>query len=317
MGWNMIDLYNKDYAFLFQGVGSDYREFLNNLNEKQLESLHKYCDLALKEINLELSKYLFNNSKNCFDETFNSWIAIYTIDCIIFYTYKESGLMPKYMIGYSMGLITAMTCGGSITYESGLKILQKIYEYPQNANRNNESMATIIGKKIDEVENIISNLNANNYVNIASENNEQCIVISGKENYIERILQIAENEGAIKAIKINTPYAIHSPYSKEGIEEFNDILDKVKIENLEIPVFSVFNQNILKTPSKLRNELIKNMYTPMNWKDTIIKIKNYNINNFVEVSLEDSLTKISRLIDMNYKFITYRKFLRVQQNANN
>ncbi|MFB8376483.1 acyltransferase domain-containing protein [Paenibacillus polymyxa] len=307
----MNKLINPQRAFLFQGVGADYRDCLGMFEKERLDILKQYCSIVKDELGLDLLAYLFQSREMECDGLFYDWIAIYTCDYMVYQDYVDAGIRPAMMAGYSMGLITAMACGQSITFLDGLRMLRTIYEYPKGY-ADECGMGVIVGKTYDEVCDLIAKGTKENDVFIASENNESCLVLSGVKNSIEQVLRIAEQEGAIKATAINTPYGFHSPYAARGIKAFIDLVDETFIRDGETPIVSVFTQTFIQNASDLRDELIKNMASPMNWKAAIQQIGDWGVESFVEVSLGDSLTKISRMINLNYKFLTYKKFLRLQ-----
>lgn len=298
-------------AFLFQGVGADYRDRLDMLDEEQLDALKHYCSAVKDEIGIDLHAYLFQSREMESDGLFYDWIAIYTCDYIVYRQYADAGIKPAIMIGYSMGLITAMACGRSIAFADGLRLLRTIYEYPKGY-AGECGMGVIVGKTYDEVNRLIAKGAKENDVYIASENNETCLVLSGIRSSIERVLRIAEREGAIKASAINTPYAFHSPYAAMGIERLVDLVEETSVRDGEIPIVSVFTQTAIQSASDLKDELIKNMASAMNWSAAIQKAGELGIESFVEVSLDDSLTKISRMVDLRFEFLTYKKFMRLQ-----
>ncbi|EMS72741.1 ACP S-malonyltransferase [Ruminiclostridium cellobioparum] len=308
----MQALSDKRCAFLFQGVGDEYQEFSHLLDEKQKESLNSYCSRANKEIGLDLWNYLFHSAATKHDKMFNDWIAIYTCDCIAYNTYIELGIRPELLLGYSMGLITEMTCAKSISYETGLQMLLTIYEYPKLAARKGEGMGAIVGKTYRQVDEIIHKNNLQSHVMIASENNGECIVISGLKSGISQVLKVAENEGAIKVMEINSPYAFHSPFAANGIERFADLMEKLQVLDSTTPIMSAFNQDILQHTLELKKELVKNMTSPMQWKDGILKLSDLGIDTFIEVSLGDSITKMSRIISIDNDFLTYKKISRLK-----
>ncbi|WP_432401875.1 ACP S-malonyltransferase [Wukongibacter sp. M2B1] len=311
----MKKLIEEKCAFLFQGVGPEYQKFLHLLGEKEQGLLKHYCTIANKEIGLDLWSYLFEFSPTKYDKMFNDWIAIYTCDYIVYHAYTDLGIKPDILLGYSMGLITAMACGKSISYEAGLQMLLTIYEYPKYFSRNNEAMSVIVGMTYDDVDKIIRGNKLEGYVEIASENNEYCIIISGIKKWVDRVMSIAVDEGALKVKDINAPYAFHSRHAAIGIERYIELVAKLEVLDSEISIISSFNQDIIKTSDELKEELVKNMTSRMYWKSSIEKIVDIGINNFVEVSLADSVTKFSKLINTDSKFVTYKKMLKLKSLA--
>jgi [acyl-carrier-protein] S-malonyltransferase len=305
----MDRLLKEKSAFLFQGVGSKYRELLSQFDESQLKQLEKYSEIIKTELDIDLWLYVKDRTSIEDSNSFLGWILIFTCDYIVYKTYIEKGIKPEIMIGYSMGLISAMVCAEALSFEGGLRLLDSIYRYPAEGKRGAEAMATIIGLDYDSVFQIIEDVNLEEYVEIASENSEYCIVISGIKNAVYKVMELAEEGGAIKVILLNTPYAYHSNVALNGIEILETFVKDLEINAAKVPIMSVFTQSIMTDEAELRNELVINMHTSMKWKSTILKLGNVGLNRFIEVTLNDSLTKMSKVIDLNYEFLTYEKII--------
>lgn len=297
------------YVFLFQGVGNEYHRLLHMLDQEQMELLKHYCAIVDKELGMDLWNYLYNSTVTKYNRAFNNCIAIYTIDNIVYRKYIDSNIKPSAFLAYSMGLITALACGKAISFEAGLHTIINVYEYSQSTARQDEAMAIIVGLTCGEVIKIIQNNNLESYVEIASENNEYCIVISGHRRGIDEVMTIAANEGALKVLDINAPFAFHSHYTIKGINKHIEFLAKLKMSDSSVPIISVYNQHIINASDDLKKELMQNLTARMYWKTSIEKAASMGIHGFVEVSLGDSLTKFSKLINTECDFFTYSKLI--------
>lgn len=258
---------------------------------------------------LDLRGYLYNSSVTKYNKAFNNCIAIYVIDYIVYKTYIDCGIKPELFLAYSMGLITAMACGKSISFEAGLHTIINVYDYSESASRRDEAMAVVVGLTCSDVSEIIKRSGSEECVEVASENNEYCIVISGKRSGVENVMKIASDEGALKVKDVKAPFAFHTHYAAEGIEKHIEFISKMEVFDSEVPVVSVYTQDLITKVSDLQKELMKNLVSRMYWKKSIEKIAESGIDNFAEVSLGDSITKFSKLINIDYKFLTYNKFL--------
>ncbi len=310
----MEKLIEGKYAFLFQGVGAEYQNFVHQLDEEQKEILNYYCSIIRHEINMDLWNYLFHGIETNHDKMFTDWIAIYTCDYIVYQSYASYQLRPALMLGYSMGLITAMACGRSISFEAGLHMLLRIYQYPKLAQRKGESMGVIVGMSCQNVDQIIRENNLQLLVEIASENNGYCIVISGMEKAVDQTMKLAESKGALKVKSVNVPYAFHSHYAANGIEAYTKFVSSLQVYDCEIPIISSFNQAILQKSPDLKQELIKNMTGRMNWKTSIEEIASRGIYSFIEVSLDDSVVKFSKTINLDWHFFSFKKVQKLKKN---
>ncbi len=304
---NLVETKN---IFIFEGIGSKYRSIIRTLDKSILELLNKYYKIIIDQLGVDLQEYIYedttNNALSDNDNTFLEWILIFTCDCIIYKSYLANNIKPKMLVGYSMGLITAMVCTGSISFNDGLRVLERIYKYPKESKRDNEAMATIIGLNYKSIVEIIEDLEFEELLEISSENAEYCIGVSGVKNAINKILMVAEEQGALKTIKLDVPFAFHSKFALKGIETVKDLINNLEVGKATIPIMSVYTQNIIVNEEELRNELLTNLYNSMEWKKTIYKLGNMGIDNFVEVSLSDSLSKMSRENAINSKFITFK-----------
>lgn len=315
LGEKLDNLIKHEFAFLFQGVGLEYKKFLHLLNEEQKQKLFQYCSIVYKELELDLWNYLFHSSETKYDKMFNDWIAIYTIDHIVYRTYIDYGIKPSLSLGYSMGLIIAMACGGSISFASGLHMLLCIYKYPKEALRKEEAIAVVTGMTLRDVDQVILENGLKDYVEIASENSDYCIVISGKKKSVGQVMTSAIDTGAMMVKEINAPYAFHSSLAAKGIEKYIDFVSRLEVSDAQVPILSCYNQNVLQKAFDLKKELVKNMVAQMHWKTSINEIVGNGIDNFVEVSLGDMLTRFSRMINSNANFLTYSKFMKAKPNA--
>jgi malonyl CoA-acyl carrier protein transacylase len=126
------------------------------------------------------------------------------------------------------------------------------------------------------------------------------------------MMNIASKEGALKVLDINAPFAFHSHYAMKGINKHIEFIAKLKMANSEVPIMSVYNQNIIRFSDELKKELMQNLSARMYWKSSIEKAASTGIAGFVEVSLGDSITKFSKLINTNCDFLTYNKIFKMK-----
>lgn len=302
------------HVFLFQGLGIDPKTILHLLNEKQMGLLGNYCDKVENEIGLNLWDYAFENEGTLEYEEFNSTMLTYVMDNVMYKTFVEYGIVPSALLGYSMGYVTALACGGAITFETGVQILRSVYEYQASSLTVSQAMGVIIGIHCDDVEKLIIQNKLDEFVDIASENNDNCIVVSGQEEAVDKLMKIAEESGALKAKRVHTRYAFHSRYAEIGIEEYIKCIDGAHVVDSPVPIVSCLSKKIVQSSADLKDELIKNVTHRMYWKQTIEFIESLGMNSYVEVNFTDSLTKFTKMINMDNSFLTYKKFLSMKMH---
>lgn len=298
---------NKKVAFLFEGVGLDYREYVHKFNETQRKELSKLSKRIQEKYDINIEEYLIKGNVVEGKERLLNWMAIYVCDYIVYEYYREIGFQPEIFLGYSLGLTTAIACSAAISFEDGVELVYGISSYTIGDRIKEEAMATIIGLTVENVEEILVKNNMQNDIFIASENNENCIVVSGYKKQIALLENIFYEEGALKFLWIDTPSALHSEIALKDIAPLTSKVNSVVIKQPRIPILSILHKEIIKDEQSLRQEIIANVHSRMYWKDCINKVEELGIDTFIEVGLGNGLTMMSKLINLDNDYLTFDK----------
>ena len=293
----------KEMIFIFSGIGTDYRQIIHKYDLYSHDLLQNYMQRAYNVHGINLMDF-FNN-KQVENQVLHNWIGIYTLDCVIFEKYRSVFLKPRCLMGYSMGLITALQCGKALSYEDGIELLIEIRR--NHKVKSLESMSAIIGLDYTDIMDLINKHSLNDKVFIASENNNQCFIVSGMKDAILHLNKIAESKGG-RIGYIDADYAFHTKLLKKCSSKINDVVNKMKINNLELPLLSSIDQRWIINQEDIKKELVNNLFNKMCWEKSILKAtedNNQANSEFIEVSLGKSLTNSSQIISKSNIFHTY------------
>lgn len=294
-------------TMIFSGIGVDYRKDINRLSKSEVSKISGLSEVAKDIFQIDISAYLWGTPDEP-ENVFLNWISIYTCDYVIYQYYLENSIIPKYLMGYSMGLITAMTCSGAISYSDGLLLLHKIYH---DEVCEAEGMVTIIGLDYMQLKDLIKECHCQNTVFISCENNQYCFVISGLKQSLEKVTDLAVNAGALKTYHIDSKFAFHSPLYNIPSRDLTSSVESIFVKSIDIPIFSCIDQKIKHTATDLKEELVKNMYSKMLWGKSILALSECSIDKYLEVGLGKGLTKVSKLINLDNSFYTYNSIKKV------
>jgi len=304
----MCNFSDNGHAFMFQGVGLEYKKYFHSLQEEHKRILESFFSRCKSTIGVDLPANLTEEDESSQNSSFVDLIAIFTINCAVYDIYIRNGLKPDFFLGYSMGLYTALVSGGAITFEQGLQLLAGLYKALALENtRFRGGMAIIIGLTYGEVDEIIKKVQLEDKVEIASENNSSCIVISGHKESVEKVMEAADNEGALRTKDIDVLFPYHSRFVKNGSDAYVSYAEKFDIKDSSVPIISSFDQNIVINRNDIMKEIKRCLTGRMFWKRSIEKVAGAGINSFVEVGLGNSLSKLSKIINSNITFLTFDK----------
>ena len=176
-------------AILFPGQGSQFigmgSDFYNRFD--LVKKIFNQVDDALS---YPLSKIILNGPEEKLKLTEYTQPAIMTIGVSIFKVLNEEFGYNldkiKYLAGHSLGEYTALVCSGALSLNSAAYLLRERGKAMQNAVPEGQgAMVAVIGMDIDDVKKEINNLPKENICEVANDNSNTQVVLSGKKKILK------------------------------------------------------------------------------------------------------------------------------------
>ncbi len=285
-------------AFLFPGQGSQKVSMGYDLYEKT-DIGKKYFNLANEIMDCDIKDIIFNGPDEKLKETYYTQPAIYIVSVIIGKILMSMGYIPKMVAGHSLGEYSACTISGSFSFENGLSLVKLRAENMQIAGKTNPgTMAAIIGLSSEDILEICTSTSTEtNVVVPANFNSPNQIVISGNNSAVQNAMQEARNTGARLVKELNVSGAFHSPLMETAKSALSEALDKIDINDSDIPVYSNVNAQPTFNANEIRINLKNQIDSPVLWTNTIVNMKNDNALKMIEVGPGKVLQGLTRKID--------------------
>lgn len=273
-------------AFVFPGQGSQKIGMGKDLIENYPEAviLFNKANEALKEERVDIGKICFEGPEEELKNTVNAQPAILTISTILYELLRKNKIKPSIVAGHSLGEYSALVASSAIKFEDAVKLVRKRGEFMQSATlEETGSMLAIIGLEKDEISKMCEKINDIGIVEIANHNSPTQIVVSGEIKALEKLSVMAKEKGARMAIPLKVSAPFHSSFMETAKDNLARYLEKVKINNPKIPISCNVNTGYINNKEEIKSALIKQMTHPVNWVDSMIKMKSEGINYFIEV----------------------------------
>ena len=292
------------FSVIFPGQGSQSVEMGKEFYEKYdiVKELFKEADEAL---NMSLSEIILKGPKEELDLTVNTQPAIFLISYSIFQVIKKKFNIDlnkaKFFAGHSLGEYSAIACAGYLDFKDTIKILRIRGNAMQNSVPKGEGgMTAILGAKIEEIENLL-NENRNNFrVEIANDNSDGQIVLSGKLQDLEK-LSFLLTEKKIKNIKLPVSAPFHCSLMNKATDIMKDELSKLTFKKGVNPLISNITADEIFNADELKNLLIKQIENRVRWRESIVYMINKGVNQFLEIGPGKVLSGLVKRINKEVK----------------
>jgi len=200
--------------------------------------------------------------------------------------------------GLSLGEYTALVFSGVMSFEDGLRLVQKRGEAMQEASDVTPSgMVSILGLEKSQVESLCEEAREDGTLQIANLLCPGNIVVSGTNAACERIAEMAEKAGAMKAVPLAVAGAFHTPIMKPADRKLAEVLASVSMNRPRIPVISNVDALPHDDPEDIRDILVRQVLQPVQWEASMRYLLEKGFDTFYEVGPGRVLRGLLKRID--------------------
>ena len=280
-------------ALLFPGQGSQFVGMGSELY-RDFELVKKIFKQADEKLDYPISKFILEGPEDKLQLTENTQPAILVISYSIFNVLKnEYGFdlnSFKYLAGHSLGEYSALVCSGSLYFEDALHLLHERGKAMQEAVPiGNGSMIAVLGVKIDEINNLLESRNKNGVCEIANDNADGQVIVSGNKESVETFRLILK-EKKIKSIPLKVSAPFHCSLMKPAAIKMEEKINKTKFVNPSVEIVN----NVTAKPEInydiIKRLLIKQIFSTVKWRESLINMSELGVNDFIEIGPGKILT---------------------------
>ncbi len=295
------------FSVIFPGQGSQMVGMGKELYEKYdlVKQLFKEADEIL---NFSLSKVILEGPKEKLDLTANTQPAIFLISYSIFNIIKTEFNInlnkAKFFAGHSLGEYTALSCAEYLNFSETLKILRIRGDAMQNSvPKGQGGMVAVLGSTVGRIENILNKEIKNFKAQIANDNSEGQIVLSGKTNDLEKLIETLK-ENSIKSIKLPVSAPFHCNLMSNATKIMSEELNKLNFKKGINKLISNVTAKEILNEVELKELLVRQIENRVRWRESVINMINNNVKHFIEIGPGKVLSGLIKRINRSVKIDT-------------
>ena len=151
------------------------------------------------------------------------------------------------------------------------------------------SMIAVLGLNYKEINNLLEKREDSGVCEIANDNADGQVIISGDKENVEKFQNLLK-EKKVKSIPLKVSAPFHCSLMKPAAEAMKDKINNVKFSKPSFNVINNVTANAELDSNNIKKLLIDQIFSTVKWRESIIKMSNNNINNFIEIGPGKVLT---------------------------
>tara|TARA_Y100000816_G_scaffold289641_1_gene276526 strand:+ start:697 stop:1623 length:927 start_codon:yes stop_codon:yes gene_type:complete len=295
------------FSVIFPGQGSQLigmgKEFFENF-----EIVKNFFKEADETLGFSLSKIILDGPKDKLDLTTNTQPAIFLISFSIYNVIKKEFNIDlekaKYFAGHSLGEYSALSSAGYLSFSETIRLLRIRGDAMQNAIPQGEGgMIAVLGASIEIIEKILEDNKKNFFAEIANDNSDSQIVISGKEKDLFQMSELLKSKN-IKNIKLPVSAPFHCKLMSKATKIMTKEIEKTNFVESQNILISNVTADEISNKDELKKLLIEQIENRVRWRESVTKMIDNGVIHFIEIGPGKVLSGLVKRINKSVKINT-------------
>jgi len=294
-----------DRVFIFPGQGSQAVGM-----GKDLAEASPAARLVLEEVDdalsQNLSKLMFEGPGEDLTLTENAQPALMAVSIAVLRTLEEAGVSlsgaARFVAGHSLGEYSALCAAGSFSLPDTARLLKARGQAMQAAVPVGEgAMAALLGASLDQANEVVGRAAGDEVCAIANDNAEGQVVISGHADAVDRAIEVAQELGIRRAMKLQVSAPFHCSLMQPAADAMAAELEKVPPGNPAVPLIANVTSSHVSDGATIRDLLVQQVTGMVRWRESMLFAKEQGCVDLVEIGAGRVLATMARRIDPDLK----------------
>lgn len=277
---------------MFPGQSSQYVGMGKSWYE-QFDIVRERFEEASDALKMDMAKLCFEGPAKILNQTENTQAAIVTLSISMYEALqKELEIAPTYVVGHSIGEVSALTAAGVFKFEDAVRLARVRGLAMSSCSRSGAGMSAVLNLDETIVETIITVAKSEGYrVEIANYNSPTQIVLSGSHEGLEVVGKQLKEMGA-RVIPLNVSGPFHSSYMANAKSDLSNFLTDISTDKMKIPVICGNEGRLYTDKDDVREILVRQLTEPVRWTKVMARLTELGVRNWLEVGPKEVLKNL-------------------------
>ena len=290
----------KKFAMVFPGQGSQTVGMLAEL-AGDYPIVQETFKQASEVLGYDLWQLVQEGPAEELNKTWQTQPALLTASVAVYRVWQQKypALKPDVMAGHSLGEYSALVCAGVLDFQDAVKLVELRGKLMQQAvPEGTGAMYAIIGLDNDAIINACKQAEQGEVVSAVNFNSPGQVVIAGVKAAVERAAALCKEAGAKRALPLAVSVPSHCALMKPAADQLSVSLESITLKEAVVSVLNNVDVKNEIEADAIRNALVRQLYSPVRWTETVEKMAQNGVEVLVEVGpgkVLNGLTK--RIVD--------------------
>ena len=285
------------FALVFPGQGSQKVGMLADSAERYGE-VSKTFSQASEVLGYDLWALSQSGPQEELNLTEKTQPLLLTSSVALWRAWRASGgALPNFMAGHSLGEFSALVCSGVLSFEDTVDLVRQRGAFMQSAVPVGVgAMAAIIGLDDAAIVAICAEISSQQVVQAVNFNSPGQVVIAGHAEAVDEAIAACKAQGAKRAMPLPVSAPFHTSLMQPAGESLAEVIAQIDFKAPSVPVVHNVNAQPESDAEKIRQLMIEQIYSPVQWTACVEYMVQQGVETTVECGPGKVLSGLSRRI---------------------